>query len=155
MQRVADATGVRAPSLYKRLSGRAELVALVAADAVAELGRTLAAATRGEDAELDLRAQAAALRAFAHRDPNAFALAFAPPGDGGVADPMLLAQAAAPVLSVVGRLVGPDRALDAARTVTAWASGFLRMELAGAFQLGGSVDDAFDYGISLLVSALT
>ena len=69
-------------------------------------------------------------------------------------DPSLLAAAAAPVVRVVAELVGPEQALNAARTVTAWASGFLRMELAGAFQLGGDVDAAFDYGISLLVDAL-
>jgi AcrR family transcriptional regulator len=154
MQRIAEATGVRAPSLYKRVSGRAALVRLVAEDAVAELGRCLEGAAATGDAVRDLRAQASALRTFAQRDPHAFALVFAPPVEGGVTDPTLLAEAAAPVLHVVTGLVGPERALNAARTVTAWASGFLRMELAGAFQLGGDVDEAFDYGISLLVTAL-
>jgi len=32
--------------------------------------------------------------------------------------------------------------------------GFISMELAGAFQLGGNVDDAFDYGLEKLSIAL-
>lgn len=154
MQRVAEAAGVRAPSLYKRVSGRAGLVRLVGADAVGELGRCLDAAATTGDPVRDLRAQAEALRAFALRDPHAFGLVFAPPADGGVADAELLAAAAAPVLRVVAELVGPADALNAARTVTAWATGFLRMELVGAFRLGGGIEEAFDYGIALLVGAL-
>jgi AcrR family transcriptional regulator len=154
MQRVAEVTGVRAPSLYKRVAGRAALVRLVAEDAVTELGQCLEGAATSGDSVRDLRAQASTLRAFARRDPHAFALVFAPPVEGGVTDPSRLAEAAAPVLRVVGGLVGPEQALNAARTVTAWASGFLRMELAGAFQLGGDVDEAFDYGICLLLTAL-
>lgn len=59
-----------------------------------------------------------------------------------------------PVLRVATELAGPDHALDAARTVTAWASGFLRMELAGAFQLGGNVTQAFEFGLQTLISGL-
>ena len=42
----------------------------------------------------------------------------------------------------------------AARTVTAWAHGFVTMELAGAFRLGGDVDRAFAYGVDHLAGAL-
>ncbi|HBF81970.1 MAG TPA: TetR family transcriptional regulator, partial [Streptomyces sp.] len=39
-------------------------------------------------------------------------------------------------------------ALDAARLVTAWATGFIEMEISGAFRLGGDVDRAFEYGLA-------
>ena len=52
------------------------------------------------------------------------------------------------------RLAGKDHALEAARTVVAWANGFIAMELAGAFRLGGDVNRAFDYGIDRLATAI-
>ena len=58
------------------------------------------------------------------------------------------------LMGAAAALAGPEHALDAARTVTAWASGFQRMELSGAFQLGGSVSDAFEFGLQALVTGL-
>jgi hypothetical protein len=59
------------------------------------------------------------------------------------------------LLEVTARLVGPERALEAARLVTAFAHGFVSMEITGAFRLGGDVDQAFRYGVGVLVDALT
>jgi hypothetical protein len=44
--------------------------------------------------------------------------------------------------------------LEAARTITAWANGFISMELAGAFKLGGDIDRAYEFGITCLTDAL-
>jgi hypothetical protein len=64
------------------------------------------------------------------------------------------ARASAPLLDLTRRLVGPERALEAARLVTAFAHGFVSMELSGAFRLGGDVDEAYRYGVDVLVEAL-
>lgn len=154
MAQVAERVGVRAPSLYKRVRGRSDLVRLVAQDVLAELRTVLDEAARTGDPAADLRALAVAFRDFARRDPNAHGLVFLPLPDGVAPDPALVAAAAAPVLRVAAALAGPDHALDAARTITAWASGFLRMELAGGFQLGGDVDEAFAFGVELLSRGL-
>ncbi len=155
MQRVADQVGVRAPSLYRRVANRSALVQLVAADVIADIeGRLESAASTG-DPRLDLRAVAVTLRAFALADPHSFALLFLPLPERSAPDVASFAAVAAPVIRVAGELAGADQALNAARTVTAWASGFLRMEVAGGFQLGGSVDEAFDFGITLLIAGLT
>lgn len=53
----------------------------------------------------------------------------------------------ATVLRVSGELAGEAHVLDVARTYTAWINGFVSMELAGAFRLGGEVDQAFEFGI--------
>ena len=64
------------------------------------------------------------------------------------------ARATAPVLTLAERLVGPEQALEAARLITAFANGFIAMELAGAFRLGGDLDSSFRYGVDALVDAL-
>jgi AcrR family transcriptional regulator len=150
MQRVAAAVGVRAPSLYKRVDDRTALVRLVVEDALGELGARLDAAATTGDAGRDLAALAQAFRSFAREKPGAYALLFGPGEERARPDPRLLAEASAPVLRTAEALVGADDALEAARTVTAWANGFVSMELAGAFQLGGDVDDAFRYGVDRL-----
>ncbi len=155
MAEVAVRVGVRAPSLYKRVRSRSDLVRLVVEDVLAGLGADLDAAAGSSDPAADLVALARALREFARRNPYGYSLVFQPLPDGVTPDPELVAAAAAPVLRVCERLVGPDHALPAARTVTAWASGFLRMELTGGFQLAGDVDDAFDFGVELLARALS
>lgn len=153
MQRVADRVGVRAPSLYRRVASRSALVQLVAADVVAEVERRFESAASTGDPRGNLRALALTLRDFARADPHSYELLFSPLPDSAP-DVASFAAAAAPVIRVAGALAGAGQALNAARTVTAWASGFLRMELAGGFQLGGNVDEAYNFGIELLIKGL-
>lgn len=154
MQAVAGRVGVRAPSLYKRLPNRAALIAAIGGGALDDLGRQLEPLSRHPDAASGLRAIATAFRAFAHDNPRAYELLFMnlPPESRPPADRN--ARASAPLLALASQLVGPDEALDAARLVTAFAHGFVSMELTGTFRLGGDVDEAFRYGVDVLVSAL-
>ncbi|MBW4719422.1 TetR/AcrR family transcriptional regulator [Saccharothrix obliqua] len=153
MQAVAVRVGVRAPSLYKRVRNRDDLVRLVAEATVRELGEQLDAVAVGGDARTDLAGLCRAFRAFAHRRPAGYHLVFAGPAASRPAVTSL-ATAATAVLRVAGALAGPDDALEAARTITAWAHGFVGMELAGAFNLGGDVERAFEYGVARLADAL-
>jgi len=155
MATVAARVGVRPPSLYKHVRDRAELLDAVAADAAGELGRVLASVA---DAESDPGSRVAALahayRAFAHRAPRAASILFTDLGPGTGAPLEVAAEAARPVVEAAGALVGPGDALPAARVLTSFAYGFTSMEAAGAFRLGGSVDDAFSLGVETLVAGL-
>ena len=62
--------------------------------------------------------------------------------------------ARAPVIDAARALVGENDALAAARLLTAWATGFISMELAGAFRMGGDLDEAFEYGLERLRAGL-
>jgi AcrR family transcriptional regulator len=154
MQRVAELVGVRAASLYKRVPSRAGLVRLVVEDVFDDLGSRLDAAATTGDPAIDLRALGGVLREFAHEDRYGFDLLFSPLPQDASPDPARFEAASAPILRVATALAGSEHALPAARTVTAWAAGFLRMELAGDFHLGGDVAEAFDFGIRTLLAGI-
>jgi len=143
MQAVATRVGVRAPSLYKHVADLPALRALVADAAARDLATHLA----GLDQLSDM---AHALRTWALAHPHAFRLTFS-----GVGSPETMATASASLLRASASIAGNADALNAARLLTAWATGFITMELAGAFQLGGDVDAAFRYGIDRITAALT
>ena len=143
MQAVATRVGVRAPSLYKHVRDRDALLSAVAEATIDALGSLLVAA--GDD----LVSLARTYRTFAHAQPEGFRLMFT-----ASAPIAALERAAAPVINAARTHVGEARALDAARLFTAWATGFLQMELAGAFRLGGDVDAAFSYGLDHLIRGL-
>lgn len=143
MQAVAARVGVRAPSLYKRVRDREALLTAVATASIDALTARL------EDAGDDLNALAHAYRDFAHDHPEGFRIMVTT-----AAPHEALERSAAPLIRAAAALVGEDDALDAARLVTAWATGFLQMELSGAFRLGGDVDRAFEYGLRHLTDGL-
>jgi AcrR family transcriptional regulator len=156
MQRVAASVGVRAPSLYKRVRSRDDLVRLVIEAEALELGRRLdPIAERADiDARTALSDLATTTRGYAHSRPVAFGLILAPPHAGEAPDRDVLARASAPLLRIAGELAGKEHALTAARTLTAWMNGFIMMELAGAFRLGGDLEQAWELGLAWIADAV-
>lgn len=153
MQAVAERVGVRAPSLYKRVRDRRELLALVVAATLDDLTDRLEATAAEADPARRLVAQADALRGFAHEHPVGFGLVFSAHG-APRPDAAAVVRSVAPLLDAVAALTGPEHALEGARLVTAWANGFLTMELGGMFGLGGDVDRAWRWGLARMVAAL-
>ena len=151
MQAVADAVGVRAPSLYKRFAGRPALIRAIADDVAAELGAVVAPALDVEDPAEAVRVLADRYRAFAHRSPGAYQLLFTNLLPEANPSAEANAAAAAGLLLLTERVVGRERALEAARLLTAFAHGFVSMELAGAFRLGGDVDEAYRFAIDSII----
>lgn len=147
MQAVAQRVGVRAPSLYKRVRNRDELIRLVAESVLADLALTLGRSTSLADL-------ADRFREFGHTNPAGFRLVMAPGAGVPVARPQFGEAAAEPVLRLCAELAGKSRALEAARTVTAWAVGFVSMELNGGFNLGGSVNHAWAFGVRSMERAM-
>jgi AcrR family transcriptional regulator len=146
MQAVAARVGVRAPSLYKHVSDRDDLVRLVSEATTVDLGQRLRVNADPSVAEL-----ARIFRAFARERPAGYQLIMT---SGPRLSAAALAIAIDPVLRATAELAGPEHALEAARTMTAWANGFISMELSGSFNLGGDVDAAWEYGLTRLVEAL-
>lgn len=153
MQAVAERVGVRAPSLYKHVRDRRALLALVIGAALDDLTARLEATAGIVDPRERLARQADEVRRFAHEQPVGFGLVFTAHG-APRPDPAATARGAAPLLDAVREIVGPDHALDGARLLTAWVTGFLAMELGGAFRLGDEVDAAWTWGLARIVAAL-
>src|SRR6478736_1886313 len=154
MRSVAEAVGVQGPSLYKRVPDRAALVRAVSDGVVVDLAVTLALATETSDPLTDLRSVADAYRDFVHRNPNGYRLLFADLPAGAAPDPAALAALADPIVKAMAALSGEPDALEGARTFVAWAHGFVSMELAGAFRLGGDLDAAYAFGIESILAGV-
>src|SRR5262249_23160339 len=128
MQAIADAVGVRAPSLYKRFPDRDALLDGVTRLALADLAARLDEAGRGRAPRAAVAAMARNFRAFALRSPGLFALLFAARSESAG----LLAarrEAVAPLIEAISPLVAPEDRLSAARLLTAFLHGFVSMEL--------------------------
>jgi AcrR family transcriptional regulator len=139
MRRLADAVGIRAPSLYKHFPNKAAVeVALL------ELGfEELAAAFEAALAErgANLTALAAAYRGFAGDHPDLYRLMTSGPLPRDQLRPDVEDAAAEPLLRVVGDA-------DLARAVWAWAHGMTVLELDGRFPADADLDAAWARGIA-------
>jgi AcrR family transcriptional regulator len=155
MQAVAAAVGIRGPSLYKRFPDRSAILAEIEILVLAEIEDVLlnaagaAATPRGR-----IEAMARAYRVHATAHPQSYALIY---GIDSVNDEAHLSAwiaAIRPVLAEMTALAGAERALTAARTVTAWLHGFVAIEQAGMFRLGGDIDAAFEEGLATLLDGI-
>jgi AcrR family transcriptional regulator len=151
MRDVADAVGVRAPSLYKRVRGRSDLLRLVMEDVIDEWTAAAEEAARSGDPLVDLRAVMNAYRGLAHANPVAHALTYTPAVPGATERSQ---RSTVTLMRLVTELAGPQDALPAARTIVAWANGFIAMELAGSFRLGGDVERAWHFGLDRVLNAV-
>ena len=142
MNAVAARVGVRPPSLYKRVQDREALLGMIAAATLEDLRERMEGLETLEDL-------AHTYRSFARERPEGFRLI-----QTRTASAEDLARASEPVLAAARKAVGDADALEAARFMTAWLTGFITMELAGAFRLGGDLDKAFEYGIERVAAAL-
>jgi len=135
MRRLADELGIQAPSLYKHVSGRDEILALLQANGLAEFGRAVAEATAGTPG--GIAGMAAAYRTWALQHAALYSLMTRRPLDRGRLPEGLEATAEAPLLAAVGQ----DRAT--ARALWAVAHGLVDLELAGRFPVDADVDAAW------------
>ncbi|MGO4536260.1 TetR/AcrR family transcriptional regulator [Leifsonia sp. 2MCAF36] len=147
MQAVAARVGVRAPSLYKRVRNRDELIRLVAEATLRDLTGRLHSTSNAQDL-------LNGLRVFAKESPAAFQLVMTPDPGAPVASSDVNIASSAGILRVASDLAGEASALEAARTLTAWATGFISMELNGRFRLGGDVDRAWEFGLTRIIRAV-
>ena len=134
MRALAARVGIRAPSIYKHLPGKAELERSLVLLALDALGSALAAAAAEEE---PLDAVAAAYRRFALDRPHLYRLL----AERSVEADGFELVAAAPLLKTVG-------SVRRARAVWAFFHGMVQLELTGRFEPGADLDAAWRAGLA-------
>jgi AcrR family transcriptional regulator len=152
---VAQRAGVKAPSLYKHFADRAALLRAVELSILADLEASLRAGMRGATPKARLHALGHAYRAFATTHPQRYALLYR---QDAMVDPQVAAAAAVAAEPMFEQLkacgLEERRVLPLARMLTAFMHGFVSMEIARAFRFGGSIDEAFEDGLSTILTAI-
>jgi len=140
MRRLADALGIRAPSLYKHLPDKASLEAAIIADGFEQAATAFEVAS--DDGVRDpVAAFVTAYRAFAAAHPHLYRLMTGGPLPRERLPPGLEARTAAPLLQATG---SPARA----RAAWAFIHGMIILELDERFPSDGLTEMAWESGIS-------
>ena len=152
---VAQAAGVKGPSLYKHFTDREALLTAVEIAVLHELEAILRRNTKGRTPAQRLRSMASVYRRFALEAPHRYGMVYRKnAGD----DPALAAAclfSAKPLFEELeAARVSPQQVLALARTLVAFLHGFVSMQIAEAFRLGGSVDQAFDEGLETILGGI-
>jgi AcrR family transcriptional regulator len=149
---VAERLGIRAPSVYKHVSGLAELQHKLATRAMSELGDEIAAGAAGLAGRDALAALARACRAYVTVHPGRYA-ATVGAELAGPDDPLLAASARVIELtaSVLRGYAIPEPALvHQIRIIRCALHGWCMLQLTSGFQWSGDVEESFGELISFM-----
>jgi AcrR family transcriptional regulator len=154
---LAERLGVRTPSLYKHITGQADLAHRIAVLAMIELGDAIRDATQGRAGSEALAAGAQAMRTFVRNHPGRYAAGNAAQRIGPD-DPLV--PAADRVMAcwsamLRGYRLDPGREIHAMRMLRSLLHGFATIEGAGGFQIDASVEESFAWMIDFLDQGLT
>jgi AcrR family transcriptional regulator len=155
LARVAGGLGVRAPSLYNHVDGRAGLLRALALRGVRQLTATLRDAAVGRSGADALAATARAYRAYASAHPGLYAASVAAPHPDD-AEHLAAAQETVDVVYAVLRgweLEGDD-AVHAARAFRSAVHGFTALEAGGGFGIPVDLDASFEHLVATLAGGL-
>lgn len=148
LRMVADALGVKAPSLYRHIKNKAALLKAVNEmtnqrmfDVLGELLETAPSAIA------QLQAGASALREFAHQHPTTYVLAFTTRDPEARPDANEQEQAILPFQALMADVAGEANSLPALRGFLALVHGFVMLELNDQLRRGGDLDDAFEQSV--------
>jgi AcrR family transcriptional regulator len=159
---LAERLGVKTPSLYKHVTGQADLAHRIAVLATGEVADAIRDAIQGRAGSDALAAGAQAMRRYVREHPGRYAASNAARSTGPD-DPLL--PAAERVLAswaamLHGYQLDPGEEIHAMRMLRSVLHGFATLETADGFQIDASVDDSFrwmidfmDHGLKATVAA--
>jgi AcrR family transcriptional regulator len=149
---VAGRLGVRTPSLYRHVTGRADLAHRIAVLAVGELADAIRDAVQGRSGQEALVAGAHAMRTYVRQHPGRYAAGNAALVTGSD-DSLVPAVGRAQVSWTVvlhGYRLDRDQEIHALRMLRSILHGFSVPGAIGGFQRDADVDDSFTWMLGFL-----
>ncbi len=149
LSKLAAELGIKAPSLYRHVGNKAELLKLVNLYTSQQLVSNLNdAATQASG---DIRAQIMAImlsyRSFALTHPHTYGLAFTNTDNALRPDEDALEQLALPLQQLITAVSGQEKSLAALRGAMALVHGFVLLELHGQLRRGGDLEADFETAV--------
>lgn len=156
LARVAEALGVRAPSLYNHVDGRAGLIRLLSLRGLAELADAIRDAAVGRAGEDALRAIAHAYRLYVVEHPGLYATTVRAPDPDDAERVAAAARSVGVVLAVLGAWgLSGDEAVHEVRLIRSALHGFATIEAGGGFGMPLDLDESFERLISMMLAGIT
>ncbi len=141
---VASALGIKAPSLYRHVRDKSDLMRGVNDATIGALFDHLSATNTRTAAPLPrLLTLARAYRDFALARPRSYALAFSTTDASLRPDPIQVVQRVLPLQAAIAPLSGEAQSLDALRGLLSIMHGFISLELNEQLQRGGNLEETY------------
>lgn len=146
---LAAALGIKAPSLYRHVGNKANLLRAVNLLTTQKLFVAMheAEETAVHTPTTQLQAILHAFRRFAHENPNSYQLMMTNQEDALRPDENMLVQMVLPIQSIMSEISGEENSLAALRGALALAHGFAMLELNRQLRRGGDLDAAFTQSV--------
>jgi AcrR family transcriptional regulator len=149
---LADRLGVRSPSLYKHVSGLADVQHRLATLAMTQLGEVIRDAVQGRSGRDALTALLTAVRGYVAAHPGRYTATigaeFTGPGDPLLAASTRVIDSISAVLRGYG--IGESETSHAIRTIRSTMHGFAMLEASGGFQWDADPDESFQWMIRFI-----
>lgn len=152
LQHLATALGIQAPSLYRHVGSKNELLRAVNEITTQRLIDTVLAAASGHTSPHQrVLEMANAYRDFAKAFPETYSLAFSAGSPDIRPDPATRSAMAQPVEALLAEVSGATDSMTAIRSLLALLHGFVTLEMSGQFDRGGDLTAAFQHSVESLV----
>jgi AcrR family transcriptional regulator len=153
LAKLAEALGIKAPSLYKHVSDKAHLLMATNAQTLLELTQAMQTAVQQHATPpQQLLAMAHAYRAYALSHPVTYELAFSNTIANTRPDASFREALALPLQAVWAQWVGEEHALVALRGSWALVHGFVILEIGQHFERGGDLEATFTQTVTAYIA---
>jgi AcrR family transcriptional regulator len=156
LNRVASEIGIKAPSLYRHVAHKTDLLKTVIERTFTKLFEAYETALENTstDPEEQLLALFHAHREFAHANPNAYTLAYTTTIPELHSDPAELERQAIIMQEILANITGQEQSFPALRGALALVRGFVMLELKDQLQRDGDLTIAFDTSVNAYLRGL-